>query len=165
MLQSFKQALADVSEIMQFENWLRFYFLHEEGDQLVVRIPEAAMEHFKEKYPHLAPLAEIINNQAIDYESSVRTVCQYVVTRLDGPVYRDGIVPGVLDSSEFQKEMYLFQLWCQKHEDQLEKTPMEFATWKQLFEEWKKSDAVQKVAQQSSKDAKRVANCSTGTVQ
>jgi len=162
---SFKQAVADVSEIMQFENWLRFYFLREEDDQLVVRVPEQAMDYFKEHYPHLAPLAETLNNQAIDYEKSVNTVCTYVVTQLDGPRYREGIVPSVLDSPEFQQEMYLFQVWCQTHERQLEQSPMEFSTWQQLFADWKKSDGVKKIIKETNEDAKRVAQCSTGTVQ
>lgn len=161
----FRQALADVAEIMQFENWLRFYFLHEEGEQLVIRIPEPAIAHFKEHYPHLAPLAEKMNNEPIDYEKSVKTVCSYVVTQLDGPKYPERIVPTVLDSPEFQHEMYLFQVWCQNHERQLEQSPMEFTTWQQLFHDWKQTDQVKKFSSQSSADPNRVANCSTGAMQ
>lgn len=161
----FKQAVTDVTEVMMFENWLRFYFLQEEGEELVIRIPEAAMNYFKEHYPHLAPLAETLNNETMDYEKSVKTVCQFVVTNLDGPVYRDGVVPAVLDSPEFQQEMYLFQVWCQNHERQLEQSPMEFTTWQQLFNDWKKTDEVRKLAQQNQESNQRVANCSTGTMQ
>lgn len=162
---TFIQAVADVTEIMQFENWVRFYFLQEEDEQLVVRIPEQAMAHFKEKYPHLEPLAEILNNEPIDYQKSITTVCKYVVSSLDGRKYRSGMVPNLLDSPEFQNEMYLFQVWCQSHEAQLEQAPMEFSTWQQLFKDWKQTDEVQKITKQAGEDAKRVANCSTGSIQ
>lgn len=162
---TFAEAVADVSEIMQFENWLRFYFLYQEEDELVVRIPEQAMAHFMEKYPNLAPLAEIMNNDTITYEKSVSTVCTFVVSSLDGKKYRQGVIPGVLDSPEFQNEMYLFQMWTQNHEKQLEQTPMEFQIWRQLFAEWKQSDSVQKLVQQEKQNAPRVTKCTTGTMQ
>lgn len=162
---SFKEALVDVAEIMQFENWLRFYFLQQEDETLYVRIPEPAMQHFQEKYPHLAPLADSLNNESITYEKSVSTVCQYVVSRLDGSKYRAGLVSAVLDSAEFQDEMYLFQVWCQTHEAQLEQAPMEFVTWQKLYGDWKQTEAVQKLASRERGDRQRTTSCSTKTVQ
>lgn len=165
MLQSFKEAVADICEIMQFENWLRFYFIQEKNDELFIEVPEKAMEHFQEKYPNLAPLAEKMNHEVITYEKSVNTVCEYVVTSLDGKKYKSGLVPSALDSPDFQNEMYLFQVWAQSHESQLEKAPMEFATWQKLYHEWKQTDHVQKLIKQADTDAQRAAKCSTKTVQ
>lgn len=165
MSNTFKEAVAEVCEIMQFENWLRFYFIQEKGEELMVVVPEKAMEHFREKYPHLAPLAEKMNNETITYEKSVNTVCQYVVSSLDGQKYGAGVVTNALDSPEFQNEMYLFHVWAQSHESQLEKAPLEFETWQKLFAEWKQSDQVQKLLKQADAKAQQAAPCSTDTVQ
>lgn len=165
MPKTFHDALNDVAEIMQFENWLRFYFITDEGDELVLRVPEAAQEQIAKDFEQLVKLLDYMNNAVMSYEKSVNTVCQFVVTSLDGSQYPSGVVTSVFDSPEFQKEMQLFQFWIQIHEEQLEQAPMEFSTWKKLFTEWKSSEQVREHVEAIDKDAQRVAQCSTNTVQ
>jgi hypothetical protein len=165
MPKNFHDALNNVAEIMQFETWLRFYFIMNEDDDLVLRVPEAAQEQIGKDFPHLVPLLEDMNNATMSYEKSINTVCQFVVTSLDGGHYPAGVVTSVFDSPEFQKEMQLFRFWTQIHEEQLEQAPMEFNTWKKLFAEWKNSEQVREHVEAIDKDAQRVAQCSTNTVQ
>ncbi len=165
MPKNFDNALMDAAEIMQFESWLRFYFIQEEGDALMLRVPEQAVEKIKENYEHLAPLLETMNDCEMTYENSVNTVCQFVVTSLDGNRYSSGVVGNVFDSPEFQREMKLFHIWTQVHEEQLEQAPMEFETWRKLFGEWKSSDKVQSQMKRVEDDVSRMTQCSTKTVQ
>ncbi len=165
MPKTFHDALRDVAEIMQFENWLRFYFIQDEGDDLVLRVPEPAREKITSQYAHLVPLLEGMNDAAMSYEKSLSTVCQFVVTTLEGKQYPSGVVGSVFDSPEFQKEMQLFQIWVQVHEEQLEQAPMEFGTWKNLFTDWKNSEQVRQRVKAIDKDMQRVAQCGTKTVQ
>jgi len=143
MTDSFANAVKDVVEVMEFESWLRFYFFHEEGGGLFIRVHEQALKCIRGLHPHLVGLVEELNNKEVDYETSVATVCQFVVRSLDGSKYRAGLVPEVFDSSEFQNEMQLFNLWLQGHEAQLDQHFQDFNTWLELYGKWKSSPEVQ----------------------
>ncbi len=58
MSTEFVNAINAVSEVLMFENWLRFYFITEEGDKLFIRVPETAETRIREEYPHLFGLLE-----------------------------------------------------------------------------------------------------------
>ncbi|ABB36861.1 hypothetical protein Dde_0060 [Oleidesulfovibrio alaskensis G20] len=143
MSTEFGKALNQIVEVMMFENWLRFYFINEEEDSaLLIRVPEQAEEHITKDYAHLAGMLELLNNKEITFESSRNAVCTFVATSLEGRTMRNDLAARVFDSSVFQLEMQLFNIWVQSHEEQLDKSFMEFSTWKSMFEEWKKSDKV-----------------------
>ncbi|MGE4297886.1 MAG: hypothetical protein AB7E47_07645 [Desulfovibrionaceae bacterium] len=144
MQRSFNDAVTDVTEIMQFENWLRFYFVIERDDALYIEVPDEALAKIQEIHPVYSDLVELFNHKQIDYETSMRTVCEYVVRKLDGSIYREGLVPAVLDSNEFRMRMHLFNTWVQSHEEQLDQTFLDFTTWVSLHEEWKNSDQVKR---------------------
>ncbi len=138
-----EKAINDVAEVMQFENWLRFYFLREEDGKLIMRIPEQAQQKLHEEYPGFWGLVEKFLDTEITYEFSVNTVCTFVVQTLDGSKYRSGLISEVFDSKGFQEEMQLFGIWSQHHEAQLEQSFMDFNKWQELFDEWKNSPEIQ----------------------
>ena len=140
---SIERAVQEICAIMRFENWLRFYFLKEEGPILFVRIPDKAVERITEDYPQYLGLVEELNNKEINYERSVSTVCQFVVRAIDAGPYPSGTAENAFDSDEFKMEMQLFTAWQQAHESQLDEGFMDFGTWEELFEAWKGSDEVQ----------------------
>jgi len=138
------QAVADVAEVMQFENWLRFYFVkEEEGDAVRIEIPEEVMADLNDKYPHLHDLAAIYHGELVDYKKSCTTTCAHVAMTYDGSKYPPGVVTSIWDSKDLKLEMYLFGLWMQGHENQLEEEFVEFSVWKEGFDQWKGTDEVQ----------------------
>lgn len=150
-LSPFANAVQHVLEAVIFENWLRFYFISEKPDapdDLFLAVPEQAMQRIQEQYPHMYPMALALNTQAIDFETSRRTLCTFVVTELDGKVIPAEMGVKVFDSTTFQTEMQLFNTWVQAHEEQLDRAFMDFGMWRSLFAEWRTSDAVKEWATQ-----------------
>lgn len=142
MSAEFASAINAVSEVLMFENWLRFYFIAEEGDKLFLRVPETAEKRIREEYPHLFGLLELLNGREITYETSRDAVCSFVASDVDGSRMKSGNSEKVFDSSLFQFEMQLFNIWVQSHEEQLDKSFMDLRKWQELFAEWKRSDKV-----------------------
>jgi hypothetical protein len=148
MHSTFMDAVKDITEVMRFESWLRFYFVAEQEDgTLKIEVPEPAEKMIREKYDQYVDLLELVNHKPTDYETSVSTVCQYVVAKFDGKKYKVGTASEVFDSKDFQTEMYLFNVWQQAHEAQLDQTPMEFDKWEELYGQWKNSEQVQEYFQ------------------
>jgi hypothetical protein len=139
-----QQAVQQILEVVMFENWLRFYFLSEaEEGRLALAVPEQGLARIRELHPQLAPLAENLNGREINFELSRQTVCAFVAARLDGKAVP---VNTVLDSAGFQLEMHLFNTWVQGHEEQLDKTFLDFSAWKRLFAQWRDSDKIREWA-------------------
>ncbi len=156
-LKANKKAVADVAEVMHFENWLRFYFVSEVEGELRLSVPQEAQDKIEAEYPHLAPILKHVDGQAVTYENSMNAVCTYVSNEFDGKKYPAGTVERVFDSTELNKEMQLFGMWIQGHESQLEQTFMDFATWRSLFEEWRNSAQVK--AHVKNLNARTVTDC------
>lgn len=143
MSDDFKSVLAEVAEAMQFETWLRFYFLTQgEGDELVMDIPAEVQEAIQRDHAHLWPLAESLNGKAVDYQTSVNEVCVFAARFLDGVRHRAGLVDRVFDSRDFKLEMYLFGLFVSGHEAVFDRQRLDFAKWREIFAGWKASDQV-----------------------
>jgi hypothetical protein len=139
-----QQAVRQILEVVMFENWLRFYFLSEaEEGRLALAVPEQGLARIRELHPQLVPLAEELNGREISLERSRPTVCTFVAARLDGKATP---VNTVLDSAGFQLEIHLFNTWVQGHEEQLDKTFLDFSAWKRLFAQWRDSDKVKEWA-------------------
>ncbi|GAB6177053.1 hypothetical protein JCM16814_19440 [Desulfobaculum senezii] len=144
MARKIDYAVADVAEVMKFENWLRFYFVEEEqGEALLIGIPEEILKDIEGRYPHLYELANRYDKSLIDYERSCTEVCSHVASVYDGEKYPPGLVEKSFDSKELKIEMYLFGLWMQGHEDELDKEYMSFGEWMTGYEEWKGTQEVQ----------------------
>ncbi len=157
-------AVAKVSGVMKFENWLRFYFIKEEGEELYVRIPEESLAKMDALYPEYTDLVHLLNNETITYEKSVSMVCQHIVSRFDGKAYPQGTVQEIFDTGAFQLEMHLFNLWAQHHEAQLDQGFFEFGKWMDLFEEWKASEQVQAMVAKLKESPMMATQCATDAV-
>ncbi len=70
---SIKNAVKDALEIFQFDQWLRFYFVVEKNDGLMIEIPEDVLNQIHEDHPELHRLADLVNNAVTDYKRSQET--------------------------------------------------------------------------------------------
>lgn len=157
-------AVQKLSGVMKFESWIRFYFIKEEGESLVIRIPENALAKMQELYPEFMELVNLLNNEPITYEKSVNMVCQHMVSHYDGPEFPVGTVMNVMDTNAFQVEMQLFHVWMQHHENQLDQGMFDFAKWTELFEAWKRSEPVQALMEKLMQSPLPTISCSTDTM-
>ncbi|MDD3313136.1 hypothetical protein [Pseudodesulfovibrio sp.] len=139
---SIKNAVRDTVEIFQFDQWMRFYFVKGEGEDLRVEIPEDVMEQVKADHPALYRLADISNNGAIDYQRSQENVCSYVAAHLGGEKYDATVLPQVFDNAAFKIEMYIFNVWLKMHEAHLDEEYLDFGQWLEMYEGWNSLDEV-----------------------
>lgn len=143
MSTTMQKAVADVAEVMKFENWLRFYFVKEqEGEAVRIAIPAQQLAHLEKTQPHLHGLAAKYDGTLVDYQRSCTDTCSHIALLYDGTKYPTGTVANVWDSKELKIEMYVFGLWMQGAEDQLDEEFMEFSAWMEGYESWKASDEV-----------------------
>ena len=140
---SVKNAVKDAIEIFQFDQWLRFYFVEEKGeDNLWITIPDDVMAQVKEDYPALHRLADLVNGAKTDYTRAQENVCAYVAARLDGQKYEATVLPQVFDNATFKIEMYIFNVWLKMHEKHLDEKYMTFNEWMEMWEGWNSMDEV-----------------------
>ena len=158
-------ALSKIIETIMFENWLRFYFIHEANNKdLMIRIPEKGMSMIEKAHPQLAGLAEALNNKPITHESSMQAVCVHVAASLSMSV-PDSVVEQIFSSPEFQLEVNLFGTWVQSHETQLDESFFPFEEWLTLFKKWRESDKVQQHVDEISSALSHTATTGTNEVQ
>ena len=144
MTSEFDEAVNRISQVVMFENWLRFYFISDEEDgKLFIRLPEKAMEQLKARYGAFYGLAERLNNREIDHQTSINEVCLFVASEIDGRSLSEQVINQVFDSSRFQTELQLFSAWVQAHEEKLDESFMEFNDWLKQYEIWKQTDEVE----------------------
>ena len=139
---SVKNAVKDALEIFQFDQWLRFYFVEQKGEELWIKVPDDVMVWIKEEYPAMHRLADLVNDAPTDYQRSQENVCSYVAARLDGQKYEATVLPQVFDNSTFKVEMYIFNVWLKMHEKHLEEAYMDFSEWIDMYEGWNSLDEV-----------------------
>ncbi|WP_419785511.1 hypothetical protein [Pseudodesulfovibrio sp.] len=139
---SIKSAVKDTIKIFQFDQWIRFYFVKQDGDDLRVEIPEEIMQQVEKDFPNLHGLADMMNNAPIDYQRSQENVCAHVAARLDGQKYDPTILPQVFDNATFKIEMYIFNVWLKMHEQHLDEEYMDFGQWLEMWEGWNSLDQV-----------------------
>jgi len=139
---SIKNAVKDALEIFQFDQWLRFYFVVEKDDGLMIEIPEDVLNQIHEDHPELHRLADLVNNAVTDYKRSQENVCAYVGARLDGQKYESTVLPQVFDNSTFKVEMYIFNVWLKMHEQHLDEEYMNFNGWLEMYDGWNSLDEV-----------------------
>jgi len=143
-MKTVKTAVKDIAEVVIFENWLRFYFVaQEEDDKLSLKVPEETMDEIKEKYEHLYPVAEQLNNAEIDYQRSQEVVCSFVAQQFDGSKYTTGTIPRAFDSSDLKIELHLFGLWQEAHQERLDQENLNFEGFYDFFSKWRDTDEVQ----------------------
>lgn len=162
----FHKAVEQALEAVMFESWLRFYFIEElppvpeaEGkgpeapeepeaaERLAIRVPEKGMARIAELYPHLLPLAESMNGHEVDFETSRRAVCTFVLGHLDGKTMPRDMASVVFASATFQIGLQLFHTWLQLHEAQLDEGFQEFGAWRNLFAQWRATPGARELAE------------------
>ncbi len=146
MERDFKQALKEISDVIKFEMWLRFYFARQGEDESVeLDVPDEVMEHIGKNYPLLYELARDLNHMEITPELSQKRVINFILTRLEGKRIRPMLIPSVLNSKSFEIEVSVFHMWVKANEDQLEEEVYDFKEWMQLFEGWKRTQKGQEL--------------------
>ena len=157
--QEFRNAVEQALEAVMFENWLRFYFIAdlpagpdapaagEAGERLCIRVPEKGMARIAELYPALFPLAESMNDHEVDFATSRRAVCTFVLEQLDGKTMPRDMAAVVFGSATFQIQLQLFHAWLQMHEDQLDRAFQEFGARRTLFAQWRATPGARELAE------------------
>jgi len=159
----FSKAVKSISEVLIFENWLRFYFINEEEDgKLFIRIPEKADMRIRENWPQIHSLADELNNKEITPEASREAIVVHVSNELDGNTMKAGMAERVFNSNTFQFEMHLFSMWVEGHESQLDQSFLDFGNWLSMFAEWKKSDKVKDYIEET-REKMKAAEAATAT--
>lgn len=141
-MKDIRNAPNEVLDIMQFEHWLRFYFVEEVDGKLELRVPDKEMERIKDELPVMHSLVELLNNREITQQLCTETVCSFIAARLDGQKYPEGTITRVFDGKKFKLEMYLFSLWNRTHEAKLDEEYLFYPSWQKMFAEWKETDEV-----------------------
>ncbi len=61
----YKYALKEITDVIKFEMWLRFYFASQGSDPntVILKVPEEVMEHIEQEYDILFELAKELNNK------------------------------------------------------------------------------------------------------
>ncbi len=139
---SIKNAVKDAVEVFQFDQWIRFYFVKQKGEELWIEIPDDVIKHLQDDLPHLHRFADLVNNAATDYKRSQDNVCSYIAARLDGAKYEKTVLPQVFDNATFKIEMYIFNVWLKMHEQHLDEKYMAFPEWLEMYEGWNSMDEV-----------------------
>jgi len=140
---SVKNAVKDALEIFQFDQWLRFYFVTQKGEELWIDIPDdvlSALEQGEKGYLHR--FADLVNDAITDYKRSQDNVCAYIASRLDGQKYEKTVLPQVFDNATFKVEMYIFNVWLKMHEQHLDEEYLDFDGWMEMYEGWNSMDEV-----------------------
>lgn len=168
MATDFTAALKAIREVMMFENWLRFYFIAEqEGEEqkLFIMVPPQAEKRIREQHPALWVMVEALNNKEITPERSRESVVTFVSGELEGSAFKAGLAARVFDSSNFHLEMQLFNIWVQSHEEQLDASFVDFATWSEMFLEWRASEKVKQYVEEMRDTVVRTAKDASSTMQ
>lgn len=133
-----------ILEAVMFESWLRFTFLEEvpgeqPGDEprLFIRLDDAARRRLAEQESRLLPLALMVDGREAGFAASREAVCRFVLEELEGRSIPQGTAAAVLDSTDFQFRLQLFNNWLQEQESLLERTPHDFADWRIKFAQWR----------------------------
>lgn len=134
--EDFQKQVAAILEVVIFENWLRFYFIHDQQGDLRLNLPEKSIARIGELYPRLLPLAEKLNGKSIDFDTSRKAVLNHLLEYVDGQTMPRGQAQRILSSPTFQVRLQLFHTWAQMHEDQLDQGFLEFGAWRNLFAQW-----------------------------
>ncbi|XPV75860.1 MAG: hypothetical protein ACNI27_14650 [Desulfovibrio sp.] len=160
----FDSASKEVLKVMIFETWLRFYFIKQDGEELRIEIPEDVIEQIKKETPEHLGLAELMNNDTIDFEKSQATVCAHINAHLDGQKYETGMVMGVFDSKQFKIDHYLFTVWLKRHEQIFDEEMHSFPDWVESYYGWREMPEVQNYHKQLMETSPNAAP-GTGSVQ
>ena len=95
-------------------------------------------------------MAEELNGQEVSFETSRRAVCNFVLAHVDGQLIARDSAAMIFESATFQVQMQLFNTWVQMHEEQLDRSFVDFGGWQRLFDEWRNTPAARELAEKLS---------------
>ena len=140
-------AVKEVAKVFHFEFWLRFYFIQETEDGLrLVLSPEHEMR-MRRNFPEMWELVERLQSEVLSPQLSQQAVGEYLQLYVEGKKFAANMVPRVLDSKDFEVEMYLFDTWVELHEDQLMEKIYGFDQWMHMYGQWRSGDGARHMAE------------------
>lgn len=134
-----------IFRVFQFEYWLRFYFIEEEGSKLTFNFEEEFVKSLQENYGELANLALKLNGQYLSPELSRQKIVEFLQETFDDPASKRDLITPILDSKSFLRKMQLFNVWVSLFEAKLEEEILPFENWVISFNKWLESEQGQKV--------------------
>ncbi len=140
-----KKIIEDLSAVVKFEQWVRFYFIKKEGDDLVIAPEPEHLKMIKTLYAEYYELVEAMCLVKMTPQISQQLILDFIRNHFDGQKYKSTQIHKALDSKDFSIEMYLFNMWLELHDNQLSEQIIGFDEWVGLYETWKDSDQGQKV--------------------
>ncbi len=140
-----KKIVSDLSAVVKFEQWVRFYFIKKDGDDLIIAPEPEHMEKIKTLYEDYYELVEAMCLVKMTPQTSQRLILDFIRDHFDGKEYKSTQIHNTLDSKDFAAEMYLFNMWLELHDNQLAEQIIGFDEWIGLYDTWKDSDQGQKV--------------------
>jgi hypothetical protein len=140
-----KQIIEELSAVVKFEQWVRFYFIKKEGEDLVIAPEPEHMQKIKMLYAEYYELVEAMCLVKMTPQTSQQLILDFIRNHFDGQEYKSTQIHKALDSRDFSIEMYLFNMWLELHDDQLSEQIIGFDEWVGLYDTWKDSDQGQKV--------------------
>jgi len=139
------ESLKEISEVFKFELWLRFYFIEESNGKLSINLDDQVIEKMEGEYGHLARLASALKNTELNPEVCRKVIVEHLLDQFEGKKYEVGHIPKMLDKAIFKTEIQLFNAWTHIFEAQLDKTILSFDKWKELYDEWKKTESAKDI--------------------
>ena len=120
-------------DLLLFEQWLRFYFITEEGEALVLHVPENVALRVRENASDLADLMDDLTDRQLEAADALAVVFAAAAEMLG----EGGPAPEALFSDPaLQTELGLFRGWVQEHERELDEKLYGFRAWLQRFDDW-----------------------------
>jgi len=140
-----KTIIKDLTGIIKFEQWMRFYFIKKVGEDLVISPDTSHMDKIKTLYSEYSDLAESMYGATMTPEVSQRLVIAAIRNQFEGNKYSATQIYKTMNSKTFSTEIYLFNTWLELHKDQLSEVIIGYDEWVGLYETWKNSEQGQKV--------------------
>ncbi len=131
---SFARNLAELLEIISFEQWLRFYFIDEDSEKEIFAIPAAILGRIDSFWPQLYPLAQALNGREVSFAVSQSAVCKLILERHGASDATE--LEDLLQSRELTKTLESFNAWLAREAKDLEKVAPDFADWQARFRQW-----------------------------
>lgn len=140
-------AVKEVAKVFHFEFWLRYYFAQEGDDGLrLVLTPEQEMQ-MRRSFPDMWEMVERLQSEPLSPQLSQQAVGEYLQLYVDGKKFAPNTVSNVLDSKDFEVEMYLFDTWVELHEEQLMEKIYGFDWWMHVYGKWREGEGAKHMAQ------------------
>lgn len=139
--------MACLLEIVIFEQWIRFYFIHaqeqpsqEDVGCEIFAIPAADLAKIHTFWPGLYPLALALNGKEVSFPVSQSAVCALILDRF-GPTGAEG-VEQILKSPQFASALECFNAWFAAEAGELDDEAPDFANWLARFRNWQQGQSV-----------------------